>query len=97
MNATVKDRYFSSASATPESVFPILWRLKENHIKVLKRDKPGLATNLEQGLGNLMGRIDQSLPKHLNLEDQGVFILGYYHQQQAFYAGKKTDKPEGEG
>ena len=44
-----------------------------------------------------MGRIDQSLPKHLNLEDQGVFILGYYHQQQAFYAGKKTDKPEGEG
>lgn len=97
LNATVKDRYFSSASATPESVFPILWRLKENHIKVLKRDKPGLATNLEQGLGNLMGRIDQSLPKHLNLEDQGVFILGYYHQQQAFYAGKKTDKPEGEG
>jgi len=30
-------------------------------------------------------------PKHLSLDEQGEFILGYYHQTQSFYI-KKEDK-----
>ena len=82
LNATIKDRYFNSAGATPAAVFPLLLRLEQNHMKVLRRDKPGLAITLERQLQELMGRIQETFPSHLNQEDQGTFILGYYHQTQ---------------
>lgn len=88
LNATIQDRYFTAACATPASIFPQLLRLKGSHMKALKRDKPGLAFNLEKELGGLMDRVHQTLPRHLTLEDQGVFILGYYHERQASFAGK---------
>jgi len=27
----------------------------------------------------------ETFPAHLNLEEQGMFVLGYYHQNQANY------------
>ena len=39
---------------------------------------------------NLMGSMDE-FPKRLTLEEQGRFILGYYHQVQKRYE-KKEDK-----
>ena len=39
INATIKDRYFNSACATPASVFPILFKLENSHIKKLEREK----------------------------------------------------------
>lgn len=85
LNSTIKDRYFTTACTTPASVFPQLLRLKMNHMKVLMRDQRGLAINLEKQLGQLLGRIDCTLPKHQTLDEQGAFILGYYHQVQKFY------------
>ena len=32
VNASIKDRYFTSACASPASVFPILLRLSQHHI-----------------------------------------------------------------
>ena len=34
------------------------------------------------------------VPKHLTLEEQGVFQLGYYHQRQALFT-KKEEKENG--
>ncbi|MFA5659378.1 MAG: type I-C CRISPR-associated protein Cas8c/Csd1 [Oscillospiraceae bacterium] len=34
---------------------------------------------------------DNPFPKNLSLEDQGVFVLGYYHQKNALYK-KREDK-----
>lgn len=87
---TVKDRYFNSACATPGTVFPLLLRLKNSHMRVLKREKAGLAVTLERELGGLLNQIDE-FPKRLSLEEQGTFLLGYYHQTQKRYE-KKEDK-----
>ena len=32
IKATIKDRYYASASATPRAVFPVLLRLAQHHI-----------------------------------------------------------------
>lgn len=96
INATIKDRYFNSACATPATVFPILFRLKNSHIK--KIANRGLAVNYEKLLGGLQARIPVSdeqntaYPKRLSLEEQGMFILGYYHQNQKRY--EKAAKEE---
>jgi len=38
----------------------------------------------------------KDFPKHLNLDDQGQFFLGYYHQNQKNYEKKeKNEKKEG--
>ncbi|OOB78050.1 MAG: type I-C CRISPR-associated protein Cas8c/Csd1 [Epulopiscium sp. Nuni2H_MBin001] len=89
--STIKDQYFNSACVTPSLVFPLIQKLSIHHVKVLKRDKPGLAVNLQKELGQLIDRIDETLPKQMSLEDQGIFIIGYYHETQKRFT-KKADK-----
>ena len=88
INTTIRDRYFNAACATPANVFPTLLKLAQNHLNKLDG---GLNVHYDKLLTSLCGRITESLPKHLSLEDQGVFQLGYYHQKQAMYT-KKEDK-----
>ena len=91
LNATVKDRYFSSASTTPRTTFPVLLRLTLNHLKKLKSENPGLAVVREKELGEVMEKLE-AFPATLKLEDQGEFAIGYYHQRQDFF--KKKEQPE---
>ena len=79
LNATIKDRYFGSASATPRSVFPILLRLTQHHIA-----KAEYGRTMDKRIEEVMSGID-NFPSHLNLEKQGLFVLGYYHQRNALY------------
>lgn len=90
INATIRDRYFNAACATPASVFPVLMKLKNSHIKKIDSSKKSFKIHYENLLTNLMGSIDE-FPKRLTLEEQGRFILGYYHQVQKRYE-KKEDK-----
>lgn len=76
---TIKDRYFTSASATPAAVFPVMMKLSLHHTAKAEYGK-----NLENQKGEILKKVDQ-FPKHLSLDEQGEFILGYYHQSQAFY------------
>lgn len=77
INATIKDKYFGAASTTPRSVFPVLLRLAQHHLRV-------------DACRWLEGRIEQIVdplaaatawPAHLSLDQQGLFALGYYHQR----------------
>jgi CRISPR-associated protein Csd1 len=98
LNATIKDRYFASASATPRVVFPVIIKLAQNHLKKIKSSKPGLAVNKEKLIGAIMEDISD-FPKSLKLEDQGEFAIGYYHQRQDFFKKKteeKTTETEGD-
>ncbi|CVI67500.1 CRISPR-associated protein (Cas_Csd1) [Clostridiales bacterium CHKCI001] len=88
IKATIRDRYFNSACATPASIFPVLIKLKNSHMKKLERDKIGSKVYYEKILTEIMGRLEK-YPKRLSLEEQGKFILGYYHQMQQQY--KKTE------
>lgn len=90
IKATIRDRYFNSACATPASIFPILIKLKNSHIKKLERDKGSSKIYYEKLLTELMGRL-KCFPKRLSLEEQGRFILGYYHQTQKKYE-KREEK-----
>ena len=88
INATIRDRYFGAASATPGSVFPLLLRLSRHHIS--KSEYGNLS---DRKIQEVLNGLD-TFPAHLNLEDQGQFILGYYHQNHANYS-KNTDNKEG--
>lgn len=90
IKATIRDRYFNSACATPASVFPILVKLKNSHIKKLERERGASKVYYEQLLTDIMGKLEE-YPKRLSLDEQGKFILGYYHQMQKKYE-KREDK-----
>lgn len=84
INATIKDRYYNSACATPASIFPILFKLKNSHIRKLKKVED--VNFYEDLLKQLQGKLEATentktaCPKRLTLEEQGMFNLGYYHQ-----------------
>ncbi len=90
INATIRDRYYSSASTTPKAVFGTLMRLSTHHIK--KLENPGWRVSAEKRISEVISLI-KDFPSHLNLENQGLFALGYYHQKQDFYT-KKTNQGE---
>ncbi len=92
INATIKDKYFDSACATPARIFPILQKLSGHHLRKLE---DGKKIYFEKQLTSLMGKIDAgAIPNILPLKEQGMFVLGYYHQVQARYT-KKEDKENG--
>jgi CRISPR-associated protein Csd1 len=94
LNATIRDRYYGAASATPVAVFTTLLRLKNHHLGKLN---PGRVAQMEKLIGEIMAGIDD-FPRHLNLPDQGRFALGYYHQRQAFFTKRdhETEATQGE-
>ncbi len=89
LNATIKDKYFSSASATPGIVFPILLNLKDKHLHKLE-DR--LRIYYEKQISELMMLIKEDYPVHMTLQDQGVFQIGYYHQKQKRYEKKNKEE-----
>lgn len=88
VNSTIKDKYFSSASATPSTIFPILDNLCQKHLRKLD-----IASRIfyDSQICTLMNVLGESYPAYLTLPEQGSFDLGYYHQRQNLYA-KKEDK-----
>lgn len=96
VNATIRDRYFGAASATPARVFPLLLRGAQNHLGKLRKEEPGAATVIEIKLGEVMECLASELPRSLRLEDQGRFAIGYYHQRSARFA-KKDGAPDEQG
>lgn len=100
LNATIKDRYFNAACATPASIFPILFKLKNSHIR--KMGNKAKEVYYEKMLGNLQDKImfgdngQTAIPKRLSLEEQGLFILGYYHQNQKRFEKKSKEEVSGD-
>lgn len=86
INATIKDKYFNSASATPAIVFPVLLNLAQKHLKKLDG---GLRTYYDKQLTKLLSKLGEVYPARLNLPQQGSFQLGYYHQTQARFEKKE--------
>ncbi len=91
VNATIRDRYYGAASATPASVFPMLLRNAQNHLSNMrKKDKGGLAHTIEREIGAIVNGLGDTFPKHLKIEDQGRFAIGYYHQSRARFAKRDS-------
>ena len=86
INATIRDRYYAAASSAPVTVFGRLMTLKNHHLS--KLESAGRRINLERLIGEIVCGI-RDFPPHLNLDDQGRFAVGYYHQKQDFYTKKE--------
>jgi CRISPR-associated protein Csd1 len=85
LNRTIKDGYFSSASANPASVFPRLCRLSQHHIERLEG---GMKTNREKLIQRIVAPL-ATFPRVMRLEEQGLFFIGYYHQRQDLFTSRK--------
>jgi len=81
VNAGIRDRFYSAASATPASVFPRLLRTYQHHLAKLPG---GLKVRREQLIQEILDPV-QEFPAQLNLKRQGIFAIGYYHQRKAFF------------
>ena len=91
LNATVIDRYFGAASATPATVFPRLLRNTRNHIHKLKTDKKErVAIYYDLMLDDIMDGLKE-FPSFIQLDEQGLFVLGYHHQRKWLWT-KKEDR-----
>jgi CRISPR-associated protein Csd1 len=90
INATIRDRYYGSASSTPATVFATLMRLKNHHLA--KLENRGRAVNLERLISGVLAGVNE-FPAHLTLPDQGRFAIGYYHQRHDLFTRHET--PEG--
>lgn len=80
INATIRDRYFGAASATPALVFPRLLRTSVHHASKIDNRWP------EPLKAKILDRLPAAaFPPVLDLEQQGLFAIGYYHQREALF------------
>jgi len=91
VNATIRDRFYGSASATPASVFPVLLCNAQNHISKVRKIKPGLAVTLEKQIAEVIDKLESSFPRSLGLEEQGRFAIGYYHKRSELFKKHEED------
>lgn len=90
LNRTVKDTYFTSASATPAAIFARMVPLSQKHLAKIENE--GAVRYLDNLVTDIINDI-AAFPKTLSLEEQAEFILGYYQQNKDLYT-KKTEKQE---
>lgn len=86
LNATIRERYYGAACASPVSVFANLLRLKNHHLA--KLGSKGRVINFERMLGEIMLNVSD-FPAYLDLHEQGRFAIGYYHQRQKLFTKKE--------
>ena len=91
-NATIKDRYLAAAAATPGQVFHMLLKNSANHIAKLKKDpeKKGRGFHYDMMTQEIIGEFSD-YPKTMKAEEQGLFMIGYYHQRKDFFTSKKQE------
>ena len=94
-NATIKDRFFGAASATPGRVFPMLIRNVQNHIAKLRKDpeKTNRSKSFDIMITTILDGV-KKFPSSLPLEDQGLFSIGYYHQRKDLFTKKTKELKE---
>lgn len=83
INATIRERYYGAASASPVTVFPQLLKLKNHHLA--KLENTGFRIAHERRLTEVISGLPADMPPHLTIEDQARFAIGYYHQRQALF------------
>ncbi len=98
VNATIKDKFYGSASATPRNVFRALDSGSANHLsKIRKTLGQGRHDFFQKTIGSIMELMspgEDPFPKSLGAEEQALFGLGYYHQRQEFFRKRETPGPE---
>ena len=80
---SIRERYMNSASATPATVFATILNLSSHHSENLNEGRKIYFEKLKQEIIDKLPA--EGFPAHLDLQDQGRFFVGYYHQRQEFF------------
>ena len=90
---SIRERYMNSASSTPAAVFSTILNLSNHHIENLKND--GRKIYFEKLKQEIISKIDaDGFKAQLDLQDQGRFFIGYYHQRQDFFTKNEESNNE---
>ena len=85
--SNIRERYMNAASATPSVVFATILNLSVHHSEKLDG---GRRIYFEKLKREILDKVSaDGFPTHLDLQDQGRFFVGYYHQRQDFFTSKK--------
>ena len=100
VNASVVDRYFSGASANPKTVFVRLLKNSRHHVSKARDDdkRAGFVFRLDKLVDELASQFDpkhNGFPAYLDLDQQGLFVLGY-HQMRKWLWMSKEERTEWE-
>jgi len=90
LNSTIRDRFYSAASATPSAVFPRLLRTYQHHLAKMEKGKVGREMLVREIIDPL-----STFPPHFNLNEQGHFAIGYYHQMKDLWTSKHREEENG--
>ena len=89
--SSIRERYMNAASATPASVFATILNLSSHHMEKLSNE--GKKIFFEKIKQEIIDKIPATgFPAHLDLQDQGRFFIGYYHQRQEFFSKKEEER-----
>lgn len=94
VNATIKDKFYGTASAQPRRVFALLDKGSVNHLSKLGKAKPGYRVLIEREIADIMGIMqpgEDPFPASMSAEEQALFGVGYYHQRNQFFKPKKDE------
>ena len=92
---SIRERYMNSASSTPATVFSTILNLSNHHIENLKSE--GRKIYFEKLKQEIMSKIyADGFKAQLDLQDQGRFFIGYYHQRQDFFIKGEENNNENE-
>lgn len=87
---SIRERYMNAASATPATVFATILNLSSHHSEKLNE---GRRVFFEKTKQEIIDKISaDGFPSHLDLQDQGRFFVGYYHQMQSFYTKNEEEQ-----
>ena len=99
VNASVVDKYYRTMSVRPHI---IAWRLighAQAHLRKMRVDpkKKGTSIWLSKRLTDLVNRLPlRAEIQRLPMSDQGLFVMGFYHQQADRYTPKDSTLPPSE-
>ena len=97
VNAGVKEKFFASASSTPRRIFPSLLRMSQNHLSDARKspDTRDRANHTDSEIKQVMDGLEAHtpFPATLALDDQGRFIVGFYHQRPGRRGAKAAAGP----
>lgn len=87
---SIRSSYMNAASSTPSAVFSTILKLSNNHFGKLAKDNKGLAVFFDKQKEEIISML-QEFPDTLDLQEQGRFFLGYYHQKN-YKENKETEE-----
>jgi CRISPR-associated protein Csd1 len=102
VGASVVVKFFDAASKSPGAIMAGVLANMQNHLTKIGRAKPGLAVWCNRTIGEVLALLpaekDKAFPRALDLQDQGLFALGYHHQRHKLFEKKNGNgeaKPDG--